>query len=230
MKIFLCGGGSGNAIREATTKFGSLLVREKPLLYIPLAMEEDRYESCFDWIKKEMGAIDVTKIVMVSSAKELSEKNFEDYSAIYIGGGNTYKLLKEIKDSNSFDKIVSYIKNDGIVFGGSAGVIIFGKDINSCMSQDKNDVNLIDTHGFNILSDYSLLCHLNRNDGIKFNRDLNSEYLLDFSKENKTIYLPDDDTIYINDNQISLIGHSEYRIYENGNYITVKPEKELLDL
>ena len=41
-----------------------------------------------------------------------------------------------------------YINNDGIIYGGSAGAIIFGYDIDSCLSMDANDVNLEDTKGF----------------------------------------------------------------------------------
>lgn len=218
MRIFLCGGGSGKIIKEATIKFGSLIDKKKPLLYIPLAMEEYRYDSCLEWIKGEMSLINVTNIEMVTSGKELSEKVLEDYCAIYIGGGNTYKLLKDIKESNSFEKIQKYINNDGIIFGGSAGAIIFGKDIDSCKKQDPNNVELKDTKGFDVLSGYSLLCHLSRDDKVKFDRDKNSEYLLEFSKNNKTIYLPDDDTIFVNNNEITLIGDSDYRIYENGYY------------
>lgn len=220
MKIFLCGGGSGDVAKKSTLKFGSFIDKNKPLLYVPLAMENNRYDSCLEWIKKEMSIINVTNIEMVTSAKDLSEKKLNNYCAIYIGGGNTYKLLKEIKESNSFKKIQQYINDDGIIFGGSAGAIIFGKDIDSCKTQDPNDVQLKETEGFNILSGCSLLCHLNRNDGVKFNRDKNSEYLLEFSKNNKVIYLPDDDTIFVNDDEITIIGDSDYRVYENGCYKT----------
>lgn len=218
MKIFLCGGGSGEVAKKSTIKFGSVIDKTKPLLYVPLAMESYRYDSCLEWIRKEMSLIDVTNIDMVTSAKDLAGKNLNNYCAIYIGGGNTYKLLKDIKDSGSFKKIQQYINNDGIIFGGSAGAIIFGKDIDSCKTQDPNDVQLAETQGFDVLSGYSLLCHLNRNDGIKFNRDKNSEYLIEFSKNNKIIYLPDDDTIFVNDNKVTIIGDSDYRVYENGHY------------
>lgn len=218
MKIFLCGGGSGEVAKKSTIKFGSVIDKTKPLLYVPLAMESYRYDSCLEWIRKEMSLINVTNIDMVTSAKDLAGKNLNNYCAIYIGGGNTYKLLKDIKDSGSFKKIQQYINNDGIIFGGSAGAIIFGKDIDSCKTQDPNDVQLAETQGFDVLSGYSLLCHLNRNDGIKFNRDKNSEYLIEFSKDNKIIYLPDDDTIFVNNNKITIIGDSDYRVYENGCY------------
>ena len=230
MKVFLCGGGSGEVSKLATLKFGEVIDKTKPLLYVPLAMKKERYPSCLEWISKEMSLINVENIEMITSGKELSAKNLNDYCAIYIGGGNTYKLLNELKESKAFEKIKKYLANDGIVFGGSAGAIIFGKDIDSCKTQDENNVKLTDTRGFNILSDYSILCHLNRNDGIKFNRNKNSDYLLNFSKKNKIVYLPDDDTIFVTKKSITMIGKSSYRIYEDGRYKTLKVISEKLDL
>ena len=230
MKVFLCGGGSGEKAKLANMKFESVIDKNKPLLYVPFAMEDYRYPSCLEWITKEMSSINVTNIEMVTSGEELYSKNFNDYCAIFIGGGNTYKLLKELKDSNSFNKINEYLKNDGIVFGGSAGAIIFGKDINSCKTQDPNEVNLTETSGFNVLHDYSILCHLNRDDGVKFDREKNSNYLLEFSKGNKIIYLPDDDTILVTESSVTMIGNSEYRIYKDGQFDTIKVNDELLDL
>lgn len=97
MRMFLCGGGSGKKIKEATIKFGSLIDKSKPLLYIPLAMKIEKYDSCLEWIKEEMNIIGINNIDMVTSGEDLYKKNFDNYSAIYIGGGNTYKLLRDIK-------------------------------------------------------------------------------------------------------------------------------------
>lgn len=222
MKLFLCGGGSGKKAEKSLKLFSEVIDKKKPLLYIPLAMDEYRYPSCLDWIKSEMKPINVVNIEMVSSKEELYNKNLNDYCAIYIGGGNTFKLLKEIKDGGSFDKIKKYIENNGVIYGGSAGAIIFGKDILSCMTQDSNYVNLDDTKGFDVLNGLSLLCHLNRNDGVKFNRKKNSDYLLDYSKKNKTIYLPDEDVIYIDDDNMTMIGDEDFRLYINGDFKTIK--------
>ena len=46
-----------------------------------------------------------------------------------------------------------------ILNGGSAGAIIFGRDLDSCNTDDKNEVGLKDNTGFNMLKGYSLLCH-----------------------------------------------------------------------
>lgn len=213
MKLFLCGGGSGKQIIFALNKFSSLLDKAKPILYIPLAFENNDYDSCSKWFSEEIKYIGLDNFEMVRSSEELSQKDFNKYSALFIGGGNTYKLLKELKENNNFRKIDEYLKNDGIVFGGSAGAIIFGKDINSCLLEDTNNVQLKDCSGFNYLNNWSLLCHLN-----KSNFKKNNEYLIDYSNKNKTIYLPEEDVIVLIDNKIHFIGKNKYIVFKNGKY------------
>ena len=158
MKLFLCGGGSGKQILDALYKFSNVINKEKPILYIPLAMEEDKYDSCYDWFKSEIKSVNLENFEMVRSSLELSQKDFSNYCAIFIGGGNTYKLLNDINKYSNKEKIIKYLNDDGIIFGGSAGAIIFGKDINCCLLDDENKVNMVDTSGFNLLNDYSILC------------------------------------------------------------------------
>lgn len=214
MKLFLCGGGSGKQIKYVLNRFASSVDKNKPILYIPLAMDADKYDSCKEWFSSEIKTIGLDKFDMVYSSKELSEKNLKNYSSLFIGGGNTFKLLKEIKENSNFEKIKEYLKNDGIVFGGSAGAIIFGNNINSCLLEDKNIINLKDYKGFDYLNGYSILCHLNNRNFKK-----NFKYLKEFSKYNKTIYLPEEDTIIISDNKINFIGQKKYIIFDKGKYV-----------
>lgn len=214
MKLFLCGGGSGKQILNALYKFSNIINKEKPILYIPLAMEYKKYDSCFTWFKNEIKMLNLSKFEMVRSSYELSQKNLDDYSALFIGGGNTYKLLNELKQYDNYNKIETYLKNDGIVFGGSAGAIIFGKDIAGCLLDDGNNINLKCTKGFNYLNGYSILCHFkNKN----FNKNL--KYLQKYSIKNKLIYLPEENVIFINNKKISIIGTSKYVIFKNGKYV-----------
>ena len=75
MKLFLCGGGSGKQILNALYKFSNTISKEKPILYIPLAMESDRYDSCYDWFKNEIKIMNLSNFEMVRSSYELSQKN-----------------------------------------------------------------------------------------------------------------------------------------------------------
>lgn len=217
MKLFLCGGGSGTQVIEAYKKFNEVINHNKPLLYIPLAMQSKRYDSCYKWITEELKNIDVPRIDMVRSADELVSKNLTDYSALFIGGGNTYKLLKDLKDSGAFEKISKYLESDGIIFGGSAGAIIFGECIDTCKYADKNYVCLKNQIGFNAFNCFSILCHFTNQD--KEKTETNKKYLQELSHEEKIIALPEEDTIYCDDGKFDVIGNRPYYIFEEGNII-----------
>lgn len=212
MRLFLCGGGSGIKTKQAYVKFSGMIDMNKPLLYIPLAMKAERYDSCLEWISAELIPYGVDKIEMVCSIRELELKCLTDYSAIFIGGGNTFKLLYELKNTSCFEKINQYIHKDGIVFGGSAGAIIFGESIETCKYADKNEVHLLDCAGFDVLQGVSLLCHYTNQS--KEKNEINREYLLTL---NRRVYaLPEEVTLYVTDDEVEVIGDSEYYFFENG--------------
>lgn len=214
MKIFLCGGVDGTQTANAYKKLSEIIDQTKPLLYIPLAMESDKYPSCLEWITNELKELNIPNIEMITKANEIRNKNLEDYCAIFIGGGNTFKLLKELKVSGAFERIKEFINNDGIIFGGSAGAIIFGKNLKSCALDDDNTVDLEDISGYDVLNGYSILCHYTNR--TKEKDEESKEYLLKLSKEEKSIALPEEDTIFINNNNIEIIGNRPYYIFDNG--------------
>ena len=214
MRIFLCGGGSGEQTTEAIRRFSDLIDHKKPLLYIPLAMKSDLYPSCLEWIKGEMQGVNITNIDMVTSTEEIVRKELKDYSAIFIGGGNTFKLLYELKASGAFDQMKDYIEQDGIIFGGSAGAIIFGESLESCALDDENHVGLRDITGFNVLDGISLLCHYTNRTEEKDRKS--TEYLTELSKRRKVIALPEEDTLFVNGNKVEVIGTRPYYYFENG--------------
>ena len=208
MKLYLSGGGSGKQNHFAYINFFRIIDKSKPILYIPLAMESTMYKSCYNWFKNEINSYNFNKFEMVKSSLELSKLDLNNYSALFIGGGNTYKLLSELKEDDNINKIKKYLLNGGIVYGGSAGAIIFGKDIDGCKLMDeKNDVN---TEGLNFINNYSLLCHFNNN-----NLKLNKKYLTTYSIKNKLLFLPEEDVLVINDNSIKIIGSHKYAIFDN---------------
>ncbi len=224
MKAFLCGGGDGEEIKDAYTRFNEVIDNSKPLLYIPLAMEEDKYDSCYEWITNELKDVSVPKIEMVRDSSEIITKDLNNYSSIFIGGGNTFKLLYDLKRTGAFEKIRDYLNNDGVVFGGSAGTIIFGENLNSCKLDDTNDVGLEDITGFNILNGISFLCHYTNR--TKEKDEESKKYLLELSKNSKIIALPEEDTLYINNGDIEVIGEKPYYLFENKTITELNNKKK----
>ena len=152
---------------------------------------------------------------MVRVFKELDEKNLDDYCAIFIGGGNTYKLLFELKLTGFYNKLKAFIDNGGIVFGGSAGAIVLGKDIKSCECDDENEVGLVNTQGLNVLPDFSFVCHYTNREEEK--NEYNKQYITKLSNEMRIIALPEEDTMYISENGIEVFGGKPYYIFDNEN-------------
>ena len=231
MKLLLNGGGSTKELIPVMNKLNEIMDHSKPILYIPLAMNEDdhTYDSCYDWFLQQVVNVDVPSVDMPKTFEELASKNLNNYSAIFIGGGNTFKLLKGIKDNGIFNKIIEYLNNNGIVIGGSAGAIIFGYDINSCLAMDDNDVNLIDTKGFNVLNGKSIFGHYTNEDSQEAHERFKN-YLLNYSlSKEEVIALPEEDTIFIDDNEITIFGDKPYYEFKDGieNKIDFQKSKSL---
>lgn len=225
MKLILCGGGSGEQNYYANKKLNEIIDHSKPLLYIPLAMDENEhlYDNCYEWITKELSQVELIGIEMVRNFEELSKKDYNSYCALFIGGGNTYKLLKGIKDSGSFEKIRDYINNDGIVIGGSAGAVIFGYDIEVISTMDSNDVALTDTKGFDVMNGISLFPHYTNKES-NLSEEENIVRLNNFTNAIKkfsmttgpVIAIPEEDAIFINDRELEILGNRPFYYFDNG--------------
>ena len=225
MKLFLNGGGCGKQTLLAYKEINKIIDHNKPVLYVPLAMDEEEhpYDSCYEWIKEEISSIDIPNIEMVKSFEELEKKDLYNYSLIYIGGGNTYKLLNGIKSTKIYDKLKEYILNDGIVYGSSAGTVIFGKSINIIEVMDKNEVNLADTKGFDLLNDFSIFVHYT-NYKSRFSEEENkmllekyTNFITKYTINNENVIaIPEEDTIFFDGKNIKVIGKLPYYIFKNG--------------
>lgn len=228
MKLILNGGGEGQQVSTARQLLNSLIDHNKKILYIPLAWPDSTYNGCLEFMTGELSDVNKLGIDMIKTTEELMSKNFNDYSCIYIGGGNTYKLLNDLKTSGAFNKIKHYLQEEnGIVYGGSAGAIIFGKDLDSCNTDDDNEVGVIDNRGFDMLNGYSLLCHYTSRDIER--TELSRNYLLELSKEKPIYAIPEEDTIFVEDGNIKFIGDRPYYEFINGieNKKEIEPSKNI---
>ncbi|MBW6451959.1 MAG: Type 1 glutamine amidotransferase-like domain-containing protein [DPANN group archaeon] len=203
MRLFLSGGGSEEDSVELDKKFASVLDKSKPLLYIPVAVDEDvyPYPECLSWLSSIFNPLGVENIEMWTE-KELvnnKEMDLEQFSGIYIGGGNTFYLLKALKASGFFEKLETVIKNNIPVYGGSAGAIICGKSITSALAIDLNYVELTDFKALNLIEGYDVWPHyvFGMDKHIQKSR---KKYGL------KLIVLPENAGLYVIDNMIEVVG------------------------
>ncbi|MEK6839670.1 MAG: Type 1 glutamine amidotransferase-like domain-containing protein, partial [Nanoarchaeota archaeon] len=117
-KLFLGGGGSEEQSKAIDKEFQESLPKNPKILLIALA--RDNAEKTYQWFVKAYAPYGI-KDVKVLEDKPYTKKEFMKYDAIYIGGGNTFKLLKRLKEKGITRVLEQYYRDGNIIYGGSAG-------------------------------------------------------------------------------------------------------------
>ncbi len=155
--LILSGGGNAEVSFEVDERYFAFLKKGAKILYIPEARSSDKFDSCRGWfstlLSKHNRDDDIT-FVLQQRDERIPE--LEDFDALYIGGGNTYRLLDYVQSTPLGIKLAEYISRGGLVYGGSAGAIIFGKNIRTAGAEKENYTR---EDGLNFLENRVLDCH-----------------------------------------------------------------------
>lgn len=167
MKYFLTGGGDQEHFRELDQLFINELPNMAKILIFPMACDEDDYEDVYERI---LGAFSDKKILKFDLCREISKINVEylcEYDALMFEGGNTFRLIKLLRESSFFKYLKVYCNRDKIIYADSAGAIILGKDVQTAFLGEEGDEDhhkLQDYRGLGLLNDWSIHCHFEAND------------------------------------------------------------------
>ena len=206
-RIYLSGGGNEKQSFPLDKFFFDTFPKNGSFLYIPVALRGNKlYPTAHIWMKSIL-EIHERNDIQFETADDLSKYRLEDlknFDAIYIGGGNTWSLMQELMDSDFSQELISYIKNGGVVYGGSAGAIVLGKNIDT--HDDENKINLKDTSGFNLLSDYSVACHYTNKQSDRF-----TDWAI--SHKSPILCLPDEAGLMFGNDSILCVGTKPCVIY-----------------
>ncbi len=233
MKLILSGGGAGEQVKESYQLFANS-VKNGKIMYIPLAWNNGPCESCIDWFTSEMKPFGITDIDLITDAKQITQERLNLVKGVFIGGGNTYKLLKMLKDTSAFKNLKEFaLRDDSVVMGGSAGALIWGESIDTCKDDglglksicDPNFVGLKDTTGFKMLNGYSLLVHYKKKEEQISLTMKRVERLL---KEGyKLICLPEETSLVVENDKFSIIGIKPADIFSGVEKFTVLEQNKL---
>ena len=203
MRLYLSGGGSGEKSLLLDKLFASAIKGGKPLLYIPIAIDKAKhpYPDCLKWINKTFNPLGINKIELWTEQdlRKKPETESNKFGGVYVGGGNTFYLLRELRDSGFIEKLKALIKNDVPFYGGSAGALICTKTIITALTADKNEVNLIDFNAMNFLKGHALWCH--------YTPEM-SELVKKYVKKHelRIIALPENTGLHVTQKEIRVVG------------------------
>lgn len=146
---------TGLANQNITNQF--LQIIDKPvsqikIIFVPTASRSEEELKYVGESKKELLDLGIPEnnIKTLNLDKSVSFQEVEDFDVIYVCGGNTFYLLKKVRETG-FDKvIIEFAKTDKLYFGVSAGSILVCPNIDIASPFDENDVNLTDLTGLNL--------------------------------------------------------------------------------
>lgn len=101
---------------HAEAEIRSLLGKAKRVAFVPFALfERDAYTQK---VRERLGRMNYD-VQQVRGAKD-----FDGVDAIFVGGGNTFRLLKTLYDLDLLDTIRTLVRNGMLYMGSSAGSVI----------------------------------------------------------------------------------------------------------
>jgi len=159
MKLFLTSAGLPPETTEAFLKLLNKKPEETTVCFITTAA--DPYEDKW-FVEKDKERLlelgfKITEIDLKQENEGSLNKKLKDFDVIFVEGGNTFYLLKYVKESG-FDKALKlFLERGGIYLGVSAGTYIAGPDISLAgwkHAEDVNTVGLKDLRGLGLVDFY----------------------------------------------------------------------------
>ena len=155
------GGGGGSADERQVLEVFAGWIDGGGVLYVPIAMEPP-FDHAYDWAIATLGSVGITN-VMLASSPELVLDGLPRCDGVFIGGGNTYSLMHALRAAG-VDHALRRLGEEGLpIYGGSAGALILGRDIDTAKHFDSNDVGLARTTGLDLVRGYAVWCHYTPN-------------------------------------------------------------------
>ena len=142
----------------------------------------------------------VESIDIEGSSEDELRKLFERFDIIYVQGGNTFYLLKAVRESG-FDKVVKeFIEQGKIYIGVSAGSILMGPTIETANwgGADRNEAQIKDLNGLNFVP-FLISPHYTKGDEELLKREISKWHY-------PVRFLTDAQAFLIQDDTITLVG------------------------
>ena len=161
MAMILSGGGGVTKNHDAYRLFAENVDKTRPVLYIPFASIPESYAENYAKFALTMANLGVMSTRLCDTPDYFRDFDASSIGGIYCAGGNTFRLLKVLRECGALGKIRDFVKCGGAYLGSSAGAIIAGYDIMPIIYMDANAVLLDDTRGMDMMQGYSTIAHYN---------------------------------------------------------------------
>ena len=197
------------------------------ILFFPFALHDrDTYAAKAKARFAAMG-YSVEAAHAVSDAREAIERT----DAIFVGGGNTFRLLKALQDLDLLDPIRRKVKDGAPYIGSSAGSNVAGRTIKTT-----KDMPIVQPRSFDSLCLvlFQISPHFQDPDpNSKHTGETQEERILQFLEENETpvVGIREGAWLICENGAVTLKGDAGARIFRRGEApVEAKPGDNIVDL
>lgn len=216
-ELLLAGGGDADDSWLLDERLVNRIGRDGTIGYLPVAMPRDRYPDCEEWITDVFQAHGVSDIRMWTDLAELDESEVAAVNAVYVGGGNTYRLHDRLRQTNTDRLLREFVLTGGTLYGGSAGAIICGETIET--TPDENRVGLREKTALQLLPDTDIWCHYTEADDSEIH-----DYVVETDRT--VVALPERSGVSVTATRCRVIGHVPVRVFEGTQKILKSPDEQ----
>lgn len=215
MKLFLTSAGLSPEITEAFLNLLSKKPEEVRICLIITASLVHHPKGDAPYVKEdeqrlsELGFKTIVEMDLRNETEKSLDGKFKNFDVILVEGGNTFYLLKYVKESG-FDKALKpFLDRGGIYFGVSAGSYIAGPDISPAQwkhAEDENIIRLKDLRGLGLV-DFYISPHYGPKHEVIINENKNKVFRPIFA-------LTDSQAILVDSRKIQFVGPGEFKQFK----------------
>lgn len=189
---------------------------EKPVkaLFIPFAAVTFSYDEYEEKVNNRLKEIGHSVIGIHHFADPIQA--VKEAEAIIVGGGNTWKLVRTMRDNGLIELIADKVKNGTPYIGWSAGSNV------ACPTlRTTNDMPIIDPKGFDVINlvPFQINPHYLDDHPSNHGGETREMRIQEFITENKDVYvvgLREGTMLWVENDSIELIGKKSARIFHYG--------------
>lgn len=161
-RVYLGGGGSAD---DEAALWRMFLRPSRRIVCWPQALPPSQYDVAETWLRRALAPYDVPQVVTWA---DLGEHDVDELDpgtdVLFVLGGNTFDLLHHVQISGAALLVREHVRRGGVYYGGSAGAVLAGADIEVAAFADPNDARVTDTAGLRLLGDAIVRPHYTPDD------------------------------------------------------------------
>ena len=194
---------------HAEPELRAILAGRRSVSFVPFALQNhDAYTAK---VRERLARMDV-EVVQVRGRAEI-----ESAEAIFIGGGNTFRLLKRLYDEGMIDPIRDRVRNGGMPYIGSSA----GTNVATLSIRTTNDMPIVYPPSFDALAlvPFQINPHyLDPDPNSTHKGETREERIREFLEENDTpvVGLREGAMLRVDDSGITLVGDRPARVFRRG--------------